>query len=123
MVLRAPGRRREPRRALSPLPARVTREELSAGAAFVPREFGPGPAVLPPESAGPLASAPLRTLRSGILTGHLGGPWLNGFPRYVWHRSGDTVVEFRLTGRRPGEYSGYELHPSEWPEGLADHAS
>ncbi|WP_367137302.1 MULTISPECIES: hypothetical protein [Streptomyces] len=122
MVLRAPGRRREPRRALSPLPARVTREELSAGAAFAPRDFGRGPAGLPalPPS---LASAPLGTLRSGILTGHLGGPWLDGFPRYVWHRSGDIVVEFRLTGRRPGEYSGYELHPSEWPEGLADHAS
>ncbi|MEV4923885.1 hypothetical protein [Streptomyces roseoverticillatus] len=122
MVLRAPGRRREPRRALSPLPARVTREELSAAAAFVPRDSGPGPAGLP-DPPGSLASAPLGTLRSGILTGHLGGPWLSGFPRYVWHRSGDTVVEFRLTGRRPGEYTGYELHPSEWPEGLADHAS
>ncbi|WKU48929.1 hypothetical protein Q3V23_35395 [Streptomyces sp. VNUA116] len=123
MVLRAPGRRREPRRALSPLPARVTREELSAAAAFAPRDFGEDPAGPPPEWAGPLACAPLATLRSGILTGHLGGPWLGGFPRYVWHRSGDTVVEFRLTGRRPGEYTGYELHPSEWPEGLADHAS
>ncbi|MBF6047137.1 hypothetical protein GO001_18155 [Streptomyces sp. NRRL B-1677] len=122
MVLRAPGRRREPRRALSPLPARVTREELSAGAAFAPRDFGRDPAGLP-ALPGSLASAPLGTLRSGILTGHLGGPWLDGFPRYVWHRSGDIVVEFRLTGRRPGEYSGYELHPSEWPEGLADHAS
>ncbi|MEU3752595.1 hypothetical protein AB0H17_07450 [Streptomyces olivoreticuli] len=122
MVLRAPRRRREPRRATTPLPAHAEREEICGRVAFVRHEYGPAPADLLAVS-GPLLSAPLGTLRSGIRTGFLGGPWQDGFPRYVWHRSGDRVVEFRLTGRTPGEYTGYELHPSEWPEGLADHAS
>lgn len=122
MVLRAPRRRREPRRTITPPPGRGEREEICGRVAFVRQEYGPAPAdLLPfPDS---LAAAPLGTLRSGIRTGFLGGPWQDGFPRYVWQRSGDSVVEFRLTGRSPGEYTGYELHPSEWPEGLADHAS
>ncbi|MEV6669004.1 hypothetical protein [Streptomyces sp. NPDC051162] len=122
MVLRAPGRRREPRRAITSLPARTEREEICGRVAFVREEYGPAPADLLAVT-GSLSSAPLGTLRSGIRTGFLGGPWQDGFPRYVWQRSGDSVVEFRLTGRTPGEYTGYELHPSEWPEGLADHAS
>ena len=45
--------------------------------------------------------------------------WTTSPSRYAWHRDGDVVHEFRLTGRAPGEYTGYTLHPSEWPEGIA----
>ncbi|GAA4855742.1 hypothetical protein GCM10025787_44820 [Saccharopolyspora rosea] len=48
----------------------------------------------------------------------MAGPWRNGFPTYAWHRSGDSVVEFRLVGGSSGEYTGYPLHPSEWPPGV-----
>jgi hypothetical protein len=58
-------------------------------------------------------------LRAGLTADLVGGPWVDGLPRYVWHRDGDTVVEFRLSDPARAEYARYELHPSEWPEGVA----
>ena len=38
------------------------------------------------------------------------------FPRYVWYRQGDTVFEGRLLNQDLGEYKGYPLKRSEWPD-------
>lgn len=40
------------------------------------------------------------------------------FPRYVWHREGDTVFEGRLVNRGNGSYKGFPLEKEEWPEPL-----
>ena len=64
-------------------------------------------------------------LRSAIRRGVVGAPWEAGFPRYVWHKHGETVFEGRLVNRETGEYKGYPLDRGEWPTGIqeihADH--
>jgi hypothetical protein len=62
---------------------------------------------------------PPAELRAGLEAGLVGAPWVDGLPRYVWYRDGDTVVESRLTDPAQARYTQYELHPSEWPEGVA----
>lgn len=57
-------------------------------------------------------------LRSAILNGQVSDYWEGDFPRYVWHRNGDTVYEARLINRDAGWYKGYPLERSEWPDGL-----
>ncbi len=47
-----------------------------------------------------------RWLRSAITSGAIGNPWEGNFPRYAWHREGNTVYEARLTNRATGEYKG-----------------
>lgn len=59
-------------------------------------------------------------LRSAIRAGATGAPWEGGFPRYVWHREGDTVFEGRLVNSGSGSYKGYPLHEDEWPRSLRD---
>lgn len=46
------------------------------------------------------------------------GAWSGAFPRYAWHREGDTVFEARLVNEGNGEYKGYELKREEWPRDL-----
>jgi hypothetical protein len=58
-------------------------------------------------------------LRAGLEAGLVGGPWVDGLPRYVWYSDGERVVESRLTDPAQARYVQYELHPSEWPEGVA----
>jgi hypothetical protein len=65
-----------------------------------------------------LSHAPAE-LRQGITAGLVGGPWVGGLPRYIWLRTGAAVVEFRLEDPEQARYIRYELHPSEWPEGIA----
>ena len=57
-------------------------------------------------------------LRAAIRVGHFSGYWEGGFPRYVWHRQGDTVYEGRLTNSGTGEYHGYPLESDQQVEGL-----
>lgn len=59
-------------------------------------------------------------LRSAIRQGATGAPWESGFPRYAWHKEGDTVFEARLVNRGSGSYKGYPLHEGEWPAGIED---
>jgi hypothetical protein len=114
--VRAPERRREQRRSVTEPGAETNRRELADTARFT--EWWPAtPDALSWE--GPQEQAPAELLRAALAEGRLGHPWAHGFPRYAWHRDGDVVHEFRLTGRAPGEYTGYTLHPSEWPEGIA----
>ncbi len=64
-------------------------------------------------------------LRTAIRRGATGAPWEGTFPRYVWFKHEETVFEGRLVNQTAGEYKGYPLHKSEWPQGIeeiyADH--
>lgn len=57
-------------------------------------------------------------LRDALRRGHVGSPWKGEFPRYVWHREGDTVFEAMLVNQGNGTYKGYPLSRSEWPRGM-----
>ena len=59
-------------------------------------------------------------LQEAIQNGQIGEPWEGEFPRYVWHRVGDTVYEGRLVNRTLGHYKGYPLSPEEKPLGWKD---
>ena len=59
-----------------------------------------------------------RWLREAVRQGHVGTPWEEGYPRYVWHKKDDVVYEARLVNRGKGEYKGYPLDRREWPDGL-----
>lgn len=59
-----------------------------------------------------------RWLRQAITLGNVGEPWEGDFPRYVWSRQDDTVYEGRLVNQELGQYMGWPLHHSEWPEGV-----
>ncbi|WP_380284991.1 hypothetical protein [Kitasatospora purpeofusca] len=113
--IRAPERGRPQRRTVSEPPGGADRAVLAPKASFTPWD-PPSPDVLHWTGAGD--RAPVELLREALADGPVGGPWDSGFPAYVWHRDGDDVHEFRLTGRLTGQYTGYPLHPSEWPEGL-----
>ena len=57
-------------------------------------------------------------LRAAILRGAISSLLEGDFPRYAWHKEGDIVYEARLVNRELGEYKGYPLNDTEWPEGL-----
>ena len=59
-------------------------------------------------------------LRSAIRRGAVGACWEGGFPRYVWYKDGDSVYEGRLLNSSNGEYKGYPLDKSEWPNGIEE---
>lgn len=56
-------------------------------------------------------------LKAAIRMGNTGA-WSGNFPRYAWHKEGDTVFEARLVNEGKGEYKGYELLSEEWPRDL-----
>ena len=56
-----------------------------------------------------------RWLQDAVRAGQV-GKWEHGFPRYVWHREGDTVFEARHGSS--GEYHGYPLAPTQRVRGL-----
>lgn len=57
-------------------------------------------------------------LREAVRAGRVGA-WDGGFPRYAWHREGDTVFEARQGSPGSGEYHGYPLEPEQVVKGLA----
>ena len=57
-----------------------------------------------------------RWLRKAIRKKCFGPPWEGNFPRYIWYKDGNTVYEARLVNRGCGEYKGYPLKRSEWPD-------
>ena len=57
-------------------------------------------------------------LRDSIRRGNVSALQDGDFPRYAWHREGDTVYEARLVNRELGEYKGYPLNRNEWPKGM-----
>ena len=59
-------------------------------------------------------------LKQAIRAGAVGAPWEGGFPRHVWCKYGEIVLEGRLVNRETGEYKGYPLGRDEWPAGLEE---
>lgn len=57
-------------------------------------------------------------LRAGLAAGQVGAPWEGRFPRYVWYRVEDVCYEARLVNRHAGEYKGWSVEVSEFPENL-----
>ncbi|GFH38227.1 hypothetical protein SCWH03_44690 [Streptomyces pacificus] len=96
-------------------PAGIDRDALARKATYAAWE--PHSADTLPRAV-PTDRTPEELLRAALAEGALSGPWEREFPRYAWHRTSDIVQEFRLAGTDPGRYTGYTLHPSEWPEGL-----
>lgn len=61
----------------------------------------------------------LRWLRDAVRAKHAVGPWENGFPRYVYHRTASgEVFAARLTNAGKGEYKGYPVRPDEVPASI-----
>lgn len=56
-------------------------------------------------------------LREAVRVGRTGA-WDGGFPRYVWHREGDTVFEACQGPPGSGAYHGYPLEPWQHVRGL-----
>jgi hypothetical protein len=57
-------------------------------------------------------------LRVAIIRGHVSQAWEDDFPRYAWHREGETIYEARHTGGPRGTYHAYPIDRSESPPGL-----
>jgi hypothetical protein len=57
-------------------------------------------------------------LRTAIRRGAISSFMEGDFPRYAWHKVDDLVYEARLTNQQLGEYKGFPLKVSEWPENL-----
>lgn len=56
-------------------------------------------------------------LRRAILLGNVSTEWRGIFPRYAWHRDGDTVYQAALSNQELGDYHAYPLEsPLEWPK-------
>lgn len=117
--------------AVSPPPAGVDLAAVAQNATYIgsayhkdlPSFAGPAARPRPDASICPRHLATNRDtllawLREAIASGHVGGLWENGFPRYVWRREGDTVYEARLIDNHAGSYKGYPLAPDEQVRGL-----
>lgn len=89
------------------IPSFAGRPRLRADASCCPRE---------------ITDAELVTewLRLAIRRGVISANWNGDFPRYVWHKEGDTVFEARLVNRGDGSYKGYPISVDEWPRGIEE---
>ena len=86
------------------------------GFAGVPRGRRPSASLCPRDLAD-RRDVVERWLREAVRSGRVGA-WDGGYPRYVWHREGDTVFEARHGSPGSGEYHGYPLEPSQRVRGL-----
>ena len=59
-------------------------------------------------------------LRCAVRRGAVGDEWEGRFPRKIWYKDGDTVYEGRLVNRGNGEYKGYPIARGEWPRGIEE---
>jgi hypothetical protein len=126
--MKAPNRRRPPRRGQCLPPEGVTLAAIAETATYV----GSPEHKDTPSFAGsprPRADATIceqawldrqdeitAILRAAIREGHVGAPWEGGFPRYVWGEVGGQVFEGRLVNCEQGHYKGYGLTDEERPD-------
>lgn len=110
--MRATDRQRPQRR-------RVLRDFSPAMLADLARRAMAEASVVPESAGDVLCAAPSARLTAAFEQGQVSGPWEGGFPRYVWLREVDCVLEYRLIRHSAGVYVGYQLPPSYWPEGLS----
>jgi hypothetical protein len=127
--MRAPRRHRPARRVIIPPPDGCDPEAAASRACYVgspEHKDAPSFAGWPrPRADATICDPAFATrqadindwLRTAIRDGHTGA-WAGDFPRYVWHRVGESVYEARLVNEGNGEYKAYELSRDEWPEGL-----
>ena len=133
-LMRAPQRRR-PQKRVTDAPSDVDLDEVASRTMYVgspehssipglglPRRWRPDATRCPPEITD--KELVLEWLRSAIRRGAVSEYWEPnqqiGFPRYVWHKEGDTVYEARLVNRGDGSYKGYPITDDEWPKGIED---
>ncbi len=57
-------------------------------------------------------------LRLAIRNERVSEAWEDGFPRYVWHRDGETIYEARHTRGPHGTYHAYPIEAADAPRGL-----
>ena len=123
--MRAPKRRRPPRRAVG-VPTGVNVEQVAACVTYV----GSSEHKSFPSFAGPPAyrgadaskcdpsindaSVVTEWLRKAIRAGNTSQTWGGGFPRYVWGRVDGVPYEARLVNEVQGTYKGYPLEADEW---------
>jgi hypothetical protein len=128
----SPNRRRPLPRTRCQAPAGVNLTELAARAVYVGspehkdmQTFAGQPR---PKSDSTVCDQSLATrrdeitswVREAIQRGAIGEPWEGDFPRYVWHKVGETVYEGRLVNRGNGEYKGWPLRAHEWPRWIGE---
>ncbi len=127
--MRAPRRRRPPRRSLAKPPAGISLPELAERTSYVgssehkscPSFAGPPRLRADASKCDPGLAEPdelTSWLRRSIASGLVGDLWEGEFPRYVWCRQKDVIYEARLVNQELGQYKGYPLEPGEEPEGL-----
>lgn len=130
ITVRAPKRKRQPRRRLAGPQMGVDLDDIAQRASYIgspehkdTQSFAGQPRpradasicdrLLAQEQ--PRVTDWLKTaIRRGAISSRLEGD----FPRYVWHKEGDIVYEARLVNPGNGEYKGYPLNRIEWPDGL-----
>jgi hypothetical protein len=110
--MRATYRRRPQRR-------RVLQDVPPGMLADLARQAVPATSVARESAGDALSPSSGAQLAAAFEQGQVSGPWENGFPRYVWLREGDSVLEYRLIRHSAGVYTGYRLPPSYFPEGLS----
>jgi len=59
-------------------------------------------------------------LKNAVGRGCVSEEFEGRFPKYVWHRDGDTVFEGRLVNKEQGTYKGFPLEAHEWPTGIEE---
>ncbi len=60
----------------------------------------------------------LQTLRQSIEAGRVSTQWVEGFPRFVWHKAGDAWYEATTKDGDPGLYHAHRVEPEALPVGL-----
>ena len=130
--MRAPRRRRPRKREIHAPPATVDLDRLADRVRYVGSpehkdapSFAGAPRPRADASCCPREmTADVRRinewLKQAIRAGAVGTPWEGGFPRYVWYKYGEIVLEGRLVNREAGEYKGYPLGRDEWPAGIEE---
>lgn len=127
--MRAPKRRRPPRRSLDVAPPGVDLVRVAGLVSYVgspEHKTYPSFAGKPNPRADatkydPNLNNPVELtewLRAGVRAGYVGAPWEGDFPRYVWCKRDEVVYEGRLVNREQGHYKGWALKVEEWPKGV-----
>jgi hypothetical protein len=129
-IMRAPARKRPMARKVTPRRDEVNLDRIAARVTYVgspEHKDMPSFAGLPhPRSDASICDRKLSGdlelvtgwLKRAIRRGAIGGMMEGDFPRFAWYKENDRVYEARLVNQELGEYKGYPLNKTEWPEGL-----
>ena len=123
--MRAPSRKRPPRRTRSDPPTRTNLAELAERVSYIgspehksfPSFAGPPKLRGDASKCDPTLDVETITgwLRAGVVAGQVGAPWKGDFPQYVWLRTEEACYEARLINQGLGQYKGWALADDEVP--------